>query len=86
MLVEQDDTRLSIATTSLRMGIKRICEQMLRLYRQFCQTKRMKRFSGDNGEVELAYFYGKRFAKRRFGIRQRNELTDTLENKTKYGN
>lgn len=81
MLVEQDDTRLSIATTSLRMGIKRICEQMLRLYRQFCQTKRMKRFSGDNGEVELAYFTASDLQSDDLVFDNENELTDTLENK-----
>ncbi|MDE5756086.1 MAG: hypothetical protein K2I23_03270, partial [Clostridia bacterium] len=81
MLVEQDDTRLSIATTSLRMGIKRICEQMLRLYRQFCQTKRLKRFSGDNGEVELAYFTASDLQSDDLVFDNENELTDTLENK-----
>lgn len=81
MLVEQDDTRLSIATTSLRMGIKRICEQMLRLYRQFCVTKRMKKFSGDNGEVELAYFTASDLQSDDLVFDNENELTDTLENK-----
>ena len=81
LLVEQDDTRLSIATTSLRMGIKRICEQMLRLYKQFCQTKRMKRFSGDNGEVELAYFTASDLQSDDLVFDNENELTDTLENK-----
>ncbi|MDE6275286.1 MAG: hypothetical protein K2M75_01970 [Clostridia bacterium] len=81
MLVEQDDTRLSIATTSLRMGIKRICEQMLRLYRQFCQTKRMKRFCSDNGEVELAYFTSSDLQSDDLVFDNENELTDTLENK-----
>ncbi|MDE5655134.1 MAG: hypothetical protein K2I46_05945 [Clostridia bacterium] len=78
LLVEQDDTRLSIATTSLRMGIKRICEQMLRLYKQFCQSKRMKRFSGDNGEVELAYFTASDLQSDDLVFDNENELTDTL--------
>lgn len=81
LLVEQDDTRLSIATTSLRMGIKRVCEQMLRLYRQFCVTKRMKRFAGDNGEVELAYFTASDLQSDDLVFDNENELTDTLENK-----
>lgn len=81
LLVEQDDTRLSIATTSLRMGIKRICEQMLRLYKQFCKTKRMKRFSGDNGEVELAYFNASDLQSDDLVFDNENELTDTLENR-----
>ena len=81
LLVEQDDTRLSIATNSLRMGIKRICEQMLRLYKQFCKTRRMKRFSGDNGDVELAYFTASDLQSDDLVFDNENELTDTLENR-----
>jgi len=81
LLVEQDDTRLSIATNSLRMGIKRICEQMLRLYKQFCKTRRMKRFSGDNGDVELAYFNASDLQSDDLVFDNENELTDTLENR-----
>lgn len=81
LLVEQDESRLSIATTSLRMGIKRICEQMLRLYKQYCKTKRVKRFSGENGEVELAYFSASDLQSDDLVFDNENELTDTLENR-----
>ena len=81
LLVEQDETRLNIATTSLRNAVKRICEQMLRLYKQFCSGKRMKRFSGDNGEVELAYFNASDLKSDDLVFDNENELTDTLENR-----
>lgn len=81
LLVEQDESRLSIATTSLRMGVKRVCEQMLRLYKQFCKTRRMKRYSGENGEVELAYFSASDLQSDDLVFDNENELTDTLENR-----
>lgn len=83
LLVEQDDTRLSIATNSLRNAVKHICEQMLRLYKQYCKTKRVKRFSGDNGEVELAYFTASDLRSDDLVFDNENELTDTLENRRK---
>lgn len=81
LLVEQDETRLNIATTSLRNAVKRICEHMLRLYKQFCTSKRMKRFSGENGEVELAYFTASDLRSDDLVFDNENELTDTLENR-----
>ncbi len=41
----------------------------------------MKRFSGDNGEVELAYFTASDLQSDDLVFDNENELTDTLENK-----
>lgn len=56
LLLEQDDTRIALTADSLRESIKRISKQVLRLYRQFAKVPRVKRITGDNGEVELASF------------------------------
>jgi len=56
LLVEQDDTRLSITADSIRSAVKEIGMQILLLYKQFAINKRMKRISGDTGEVEMVYF------------------------------
>lgn len=58
LLVNQDDTRMSLSTTSLRLCIKRVCRMLLYLYKQFATQKRLKRISGENGEPELTYFTG----------------------------
>lgn len=56
LLLEQDDTRIALTADSLRESIKRISKQVLRLYRQFAKVPRVKRITGDNGEVEIASF------------------------------
>ncbi len=56
LLIEQDDTRLSITADSIRSAVKEIGMQILLLYKQFAINKRMKRISGDTGEVEMVYF------------------------------
>lgn len=58
LLVNQDDTRMSLSTASLRLCVKRVCRMLLYLYKQFATEKRLKRISGENGEPELTYFSG----------------------------
>ncbi|MEG1608838.1 MAG: hypothetical protein RR348_03125, partial [Clostridia bacterium] len=78
LLVEQDDTRLSIASTSIRHATLKICEQIMRLYKQFAGAKRLKRFCGDNGEVEVAYFGANDLQSEDLVFDNENEMTDTL--------
>lgn len=56
LLLEQDDTRIALTADSLRESIKRISKQVLRLYRQFAKVPRVKRITGDNGDLEIASF------------------------------
>ena len=53
MLIEQDDTRISVTAENIRRAVKKIAQHMLRLYRQFALTPRLARFVGDEGETEL---------------------------------
>lgn len=53
MLVEQDDTRLSVTAESIRTAIKRIAKGILRLYRGFASAPRLDRFVGEEGKTEL---------------------------------
>ncbi len=56
LLLEQDDTRIALTADSLRESIKRIGKHILRLYRQYAKVPRVKRITGENGEVEIASF------------------------------
>ena len=56
LLIEQDDTRLSITAEIIRHAIRSIGRQILRLYKQFAGPGRLSRVVGDSGEVELLYW------------------------------
>lgn len=56
LLLEQDDTRISLTADSMHECIKRLSKHILRLYKQYAKVPRIKRITGDNGEVELASF------------------------------
>lgn len=58
LIIEQDNNRLSVTTGSIRSAIKKVGKHILRLYRQFATVKRLKRISGENGEIEMRKFSG----------------------------
>lgn len=77
LLIEQDDTRLSVSAESIRSAIRIIGQQILRLYRQFATTKRLKRVSGENGKIERLSFCGSDITSDDLIFDTENELSDT---------
>lgn len=78
LLLEQDDTRISLTADSLRACIKRIGKIILRLYRQFAKVPRLKRITGDNGDVEIASFCAGNVDSEDIVFDTINDIEDTL--------
>ncbi len=55
-LMQQDNTRLALASRSAKDAVRGIAELILRLYRQLATTDRLSRVCDNNGEVELFYY------------------------------
>lgn len=53
LLIEQDDTRLSLSAEYVRLAAREIARQILRLYKQFGTDARLSRIAGQNGQIEL---------------------------------
>lgn len=53
LLIEQDDTRLSLSAEHVRVAAREIARQILRLYKQFGSDARLSRIAGRNGQIEL---------------------------------
>ena len=53
LLIEQDDTRLSLSAEYVRIAARDVARHVLRLYKQFGSDMRLSRIVGSNGEVEL---------------------------------
>ncbi len=77
LIIEQDDTRMSITANNLRAAILEIGKQILRLYKQFATTRRLKRIAGENGEVDLVYFVGNDLTSDDIAFDTENDLSDT---------
>lgn len=78
LLLEQDDTRISLTADSLREAVKRIGRQIIRLYKQFASAPRMKRVVGEGGEVEVLQFSAADLGSEDVTFDTLNEIEDSL--------
>ncbi|MBO4323655.1 MAG: hypothetical protein J5836_03235 [Clostridia bacterium] len=56
LLIEQDDTRLSFVAENIRNAVKKIGQQIIRLFKQFADVTRIMKVAGENGKVETLCF------------------------------
>lgn len=56
LLIEQDETRLSITAENVRRAIKAVAKQIIRLFRQFAPKSRLMKIAGNNKTSEVFYF------------------------------
>lgn len=78
LLLEQDDTRISLTADSLREAVRRMGKHIIRLYKQFADGPRMKRVTGENGEVEMLAFSASDLGSEDVVFDTVNEIEDTL--------
>jgi hypothetical protein len=81
LLIEQDDSRLSLTSSNIRNAVKEMGQQILRLYKQFALEKRLKRISGENGLVEMLYFNANDLSNDDLVFDAENDLADTITNR-----
>ena len=56
LLLEQDDTRISLTADSIRDAVRKIGKHIIRLYKQYAVAERIMRVAGENGDVEITAF------------------------------
>ncbi len=78
LLLEQDDTRISLTADCLREAVKEIAKQILRLYKQFAVAPRYKKITGDNGEVEVDAFESSTISSEDITFDTVNEIEDSI--------
>ena len=77
LLIEQDETRLSVTADSIRSAVKDIGKQIIRLYRQFATNTRIMRSVGEGKSVKLFYFNSSDLSSDDIVFDTENELTQT---------
>ncbi len=77
LLIEQDDTRLSVSAEYVRGAVRSVAKMLLRLYKQFARRPRLARFVGDDGDVELLRFTASDIGCDDVVFETENELTST---------
>ena len=75
LLIEQDETRLSVTAENIRQAVKQIGEKIIRLYKQFATSKRLSQMTDENGELEVYYWTGADLSSDDVVLDTINELT-----------
>ena len=84
LLVEQDETRLSVTAEYIRSAVRRIGCMAIRLYRQFAGEKRLLHVNGEAGDLETYYFKGSDLCADDVVFDTENELLETPAQKKSY--
>lgn len=77
LLIEQDETRLSVTAESIRSAVKEIGKHIIRLFRQFALDTRIMRSIGDGKVVKMFYFNSSDLSSDDIVFDTENELTQT---------
>lgn len=77
LLIEQDETRLSVTAEYIRSAVKKIAQFIIRLYKQFAVSTRLSRIADGNGEIEIFYWKGSQLTNDDIVLDTINELTET---------
>lgn len=81
LLLEQDDTRLSVTAERIRVAAKRIGQHILRLYKQFASEPRVMRAVGADGEIEVVSWTASDIGCDDVAFDTENELNSSAANK-----
>ncbi|MBR6737847.1 MAG: hypothetical protein IKL82_05745 [Clostridia bacterium] len=77
LLIEQDETRLSVSTESIKHAVKETGKQIIRLFKQFATDERLMRSSGEGKEVRMIYFKASDLSSDDVVFDTENEITKT---------
>ena len=78
LLIEQDDSRISVTADNIKEAIKGVAGQILRLYRQYATMPRLFKIMGSNGDLEVMYFSSSDISSDDIIFETETELSETL--------
>lgn len=81
LLLEQDTNRLNISSDQIKIAIKNIASQILKLYKQFVSSKRIAKVIGKDGSIEMFYFNKSDISSDDIVFQTENEIGDTKAQK-----
>lgn len=78
LLIDENETRLKFTTDSIKLAIKTMAKQILRIYKQFASFPRLIKIVGENGELDAFYFRSNDISSDDVQFDTDNESNDTL--------
>lgn len=81
LLIEQDEARLISSAEQIREAVKEISKQILRLYKQFVNSKTSSKLVNNNGNIEMFYWSKSDINSDDVVFETENELNESLAQK-----
>ncbi len=78
LLLNENESRLSFTTDSIKSAIKEIGKHILRQYKQYANFPRLTKIIGENGDVEIFYFKSSDISSDDVQLETEVENNDTL--------
>ena len=77
LLIEQDDTRLSVSAEHIRTALLELSKKILRLYKNFARVPKLAKIVDNNGELQIFYWQGSELSADDVVLDTTNELSET---------
>ena len=81
LMMEQDTNRLNITADQIKLAIKQVAGNILRIYKQFATTNRVSKIIGKDGSIEMFYFNKSDISSDDIVFETENEIGETKAQK-----
>lgn len=81
LLINQDESRLSLTAENIRIALKQIGTFIIRLYKQFATITRLNKLTDENGKLEIFYWNNSDITTDDVYLSSSNELEESLSDK-----
>jgi len=81
LMMEQDTNRLNVTADQIKIAVKLVASQILRIYKQFATTSRISKVIGKDGSIEMFYFNKSDISSDDIVFETENEIGETKAQK-----
>ena len=81
LLIEQDDTRLSVPAENIRTSVLNISKMVIKLYKEKATAPKLAKIVDGDGELEIFYWKGSDITSDDIVLETSNELNETIATK-----
>ena len=78
LLIEQDDTRLSVPAENIRQAVLEISKKVVKLYKEFATIPKLAKVADESGDLQIFYWKGSDLTSDDIVLETANELNESV--------
>ena len=78
LLIEQDDTRLSVPAENIRQAVLEISKKVVKLYKEFATVPKLAKVADESGDLQIFYWKGSDLTSDDIVLETANELNESV--------